>query len=83
MKLRASNHAIKISKRGTLVDRGANGGILGNDAKVVFRRNKSVDVTGIDNHELSSLPMVDAISLSDVVWVAQQTQKYQTEICTF
>jgi len=60
MKLRASNHAIKRSKRGTLVNRGANGGILGNDAKVIFRRNKSVDVTGIDNHELSSLPMVDA-----------------------
>jgi len=54
MKLRASNHAIECSKRGTLVDRGANGGALGNDAKVTFRRNKSVDVTGIDNHELSS-----------------------------
>jgi len=60
MKLCASNHAIKRSKHGTLVDRGANGGILGNDAKVIFRRNKSVDVTGIDNHELSSLPMADA-----------------------
>jgi len=60
MKLRASNHAIKRSKRGTLVDRGANGGALGDDAKVMFRRNKSVDVTGINNHELSSLPMVDA-----------------------
>ena len=59
-RIRASNHAIRRSKRGTLVDRGANGGILGNDAKVIFRRNKSVDVTGIDNHELSSLPMVDA-----------------------
>ena len=55
-----SNHAIKRSRRGTLVDRGANGGIIGNDAKVIFRRKKMVDVTGIDNHELSSLPMVDA-----------------------
>jgi len=60
MKLRASNHAIEHSKRGTPADRGANGGVLGNDAKVTFRQNKSVDVTGIDNHELSSLPMVDA-----------------------
>ena len=59
-KIRASNHAIKRSRRGALVDRGANGGILGNDAKVIFRRAKRVDVTGIDNHELSSLPMVDA-----------------------
>jgi len=62
MKLRASNHAIKRSKSGTLVDRGANGGMLGNDAKVKFRRNKSFDVTGIDNHELSSLLMVDAMA---------------------
>jgi len=54
MKLRAANHAIKCSKRGALADPGANGGMLGNDAKVVFRRNKSVHVTGIDNHELSS-----------------------------
>ena len=52
--MRASNHAIKRSERGTLADRGANGGALGNDAKVIFRRNESVDVTGIDNHELST-----------------------------
>jgi len=59
-KIHASKHAIKRSKRGTLVDRGANGGILGNDTKVIFKRNKTVDVTGIDNHELNALPMVDA-----------------------
>jgi len=59
-KIQASRHAIKRSKRGTLVDQGANGGILGNDAKVIFKHNKTVDVTGIDNHELNSLPMVDA-----------------------
>jgi len=34
--------------------------MLGNDAKVIFKRNKTVDVTGIDNHELNALPMVDA-----------------------
>jgi len=59
-KIHASKHAIKRSKRGALVDRGANGGILGNDAKVIFKRNKTVDVTGIDNDELNALPMVDA-----------------------
>jgi len=59
-KIHASKHAIKRSKRGTLVDRGANGGILGNDAKVIFKCNTTVDVTGIDNHELNALPMVDA-----------------------
>jgi len=59
-KIHASKHAIKRSKRGTLVDRGANGGVLGNDAKVIFKRNKTADVTGVDNHELNALPMVDA-----------------------
>jgi len=34
--------------------------MLGNDAKVIFKRNKTVDVAGIDNHELNALPMVDA-----------------------
>jgi len=43
-----------------LVDRGANGGTLGNDAKVIFKRNKTAGGTGVDNHELNSLPMVDA-----------------------
>ena len=44
-KTRASNPAITRSRRGAPVDRGANGGVLGNDAKVIFRRAKRVDVT--------------------------------------
>ena len=43
-----------------MVDRGANGGTLGNDAKVIFKRSKTVDASGIGNHELNALPMVDA-----------------------
>ena len=56
----ASKHAIKRSKRGTLVDQGANGSALGNDAKVIFKHNQTADVAGVDNHELNALPMVDA-----------------------
>ena len=48
------------SKRGALVDRGANGGILGDDAIVTLQHTREVDVTGIDNHELNGLKMVDA-----------------------
>jgi len=59
-KIHASKHAIKRSKRGTLADQGANGGVLGNDSKVIFKRNKTADVTGIDDHELNALPMVNA-----------------------
>ena len=46
--------------RGSLVDRGANGGILGCDARVFLTHQRTVDVTGIDNHELNSLKIVDA-----------------------
>ena len=46
--------------RGSLVDRGANGGILGNDARVILQHQREVDVTGIDNHEINNLRIVDA-----------------------
>ena len=50
------------SQRGSLIDRGANGGILGNDARVIYTHPfREVDVTGIDNHELTALKIVDAI----------------------
>ena len=55
-----SKSVIKRSKRGSLVDRGANGGICGNDAVVTLQHQRTVDVTGIDNHELNALRMVDA-----------------------
>ncbi len=43
------------------MDRGANGGILGNDALVINKHlDAKVDVTGIDNHEMTALPLVDA-----------------------
>ena len=48
------------SKRGALVDRGANGGIIGSDARVMIKHQRQVDVTGIDNHEMSNLEIVDA-----------------------
>ena len=50
------------SQRGALVDRGANGGILGNDARVIWTHGREVDVTGIDNHELNALKLVDAVA---------------------
>jgi len=55
-----SSHVVKRSQRGSLVDRGANGGVLGNDAHVFLQHQRQVDVTGIDNHELNALKIVDA-----------------------
>ena len=64
--LQASVHIIVSNvhnfsnRRGSLVDRGANGGILGDDAKVIRTHTRTVDVTGIDNHEVNGLKIVDA-----------------------
>ena len=49
-------------RRGSLVDRGCNGGIVGADVRVIYKYpGQEVDVTGIDNHQLNSLALVDAV----------------------
>ena len=58
---KVSAHArVSRDSRGALVDRGANGGILGNDARVILQHTREVDVTGIDNHQIPALKLVDA-----------------------
>ena len=64
-----NNHAYIVSastlkrpKRGSLIDRGANGGILGTDGRVIFTHQCQVDVTGIDHHEITDLKIVDAVA---------------------
>ena len=73
-----STHARKRSKRGSLMDRGANGGIVGNDARVYLQHTREVDVTGIDNHELNSLKIVDAsaVAMSQMGPVIVLLQQY-------
>jgi len=77
----AHTYSVSISTRttdrGTLVDRGANGGLIGADARVFLKHQKVVDVRGIDNHELSSLPLVDATAkvtmhVGDVIVILRQ-----------
>jgi len=76
-KVQVSVSTLKRTLRGTLIDRGANGSILGSDAKVQFKHNSTIDVTGIDNHELNSLPIVDATAKTIsqhgeiIVWLRQ------------
>ena len=57
---RISAH-ISRNLRGSLVDRGANGGIAGDDVIILHRYEKYVDVTGIDNHEMTGLQIVDCL----------------------
>ena len=45
----------------SLVDRGANGGAAGNDARVIEKHpDKTFNMWGIDNHKVPSIPMVIA-----------------------
>ena len=49
-------------RRGALVDQGANGGIAGGDCRVIHSQptGRTVDVQGIDNHQLTDIPLVTA-----------------------
>ena len=53
-----SNH--HASKHGSLVDRGANGGLAGNDVRIIHKAAdpRLVDVSGIDSHQVNNLPIV-------------------------
>ncbi len=48
-----SNH--RTSSQKSLVDRGANGGVAGNDVCVIHRTDRQVDIQGIDNHQLTDV----------------------------
>jgi hypothetical protein len=51
---------IKREDRGLLVDRGANEGIIGGDAWITHEHLHRVHVTGIDNHKMSQIKVIDA-----------------------
>jgi hypothetical protein len=48
-----SNH--QMATTSSLVDRGANGGVAGTDVRIVFKTNRSVDIRGIDNHQVTDI----------------------------
>jgi len=41
----------------SLVDRGANGGIGGSDVWVIYKTHSSIDVQGINNHQMTNIPI--------------------------
>ena len=51
------------AKHGSLVDRGANGGLCGSDVRILFRSSRKYTVTGIDSHELQGLDVVQCAAL--------------------
>ena len=55
-----SRHQHDTVMRGALVDRGANGGMAGDNLKIIATSDRKVDVSGIDNHKLTGLKIVTA-----------------------
>ena len=51
------------AKHGSLVDRGANGGLAGSDVRMLSTSSRKCTVTGIDNHEISGLDLVQCAAL--------------------
>jgi hypothetical protein len=56
--VRYSISAHRSSKSGALVDRGANGGVTGDDVRIIFKTGRHVDVRGINDHQIVGIPIV-------------------------
>jgi hypothetical protein len=53
-------------QRGALIDRGSNGGVAGDDVRVIcIDHHRTVDVEGIDNHQITNIRIVTAGALVD------------------
>ena len=48
----------KQAQNGSLVDRGANGGLAGSDVSVLSKSFRQYTVTGIDQHQINGLDIV-------------------------
>ena len=64
-KIASTYHISKhsASSCGSLVDRGANGGLAQGGVCVPERTVRKVSITGIDNHELPGLDIVTCVAL--------------------
>ena len=55
-----SNHRSSIDDTTSLIDRGANGGLAGGNMRIIAVTDRRVDISGIDNHQLTGLRIVTA-----------------------
>ena len=54
-KYRVNNKNVHKRKHMALVDRGANGGLMGSEGRLVQWTDRTIDCTGIDSHEIRDL----------------------------
>jgi hypothetical protein len=50
-----SYHKATMVNSLSLIDRGANGGVAGEDVHVLFHTSRTVDIKGIDNHHVNDI----------------------------
>ena len=60
-----SCHSAHRENHELLLDRGANGGIAGENVRVINYTGRHVDVRGIDNHQIIGIPIVTAGAVMD------------------
>ena len=53
----------KQAQHGSLVDRGANGGLVGSDVRILSKSSRKCTDTGIDQHQLNGLDIVQCAAL--------------------
>ena len=49
-----------LTNKGSLVDRGANGGLCGTHVRLIDKTGRSIDIQGIDNNQITDVPIVTA-----------------------
>ena len=54
------------AKHGSLVDRGANGGLAGSDVRILSRSSRKGTVTGNNSHELQGLNVAQCAVLVEI-----------------
>jgi hypothetical protein len=50
-----SKHEALLAHSMSLIDRGANGGVAGDDVRIIFRNNRTADIKGIENHHVNNI----------------------------
>ena len=54
----------KQVQHGSLVDRGANGGLAGSDVRILSKASSKCTITGIDEHQINGLNIVQCAALA-------------------
>ena len=57
LQYRIASHEKSNGKIASLIDQGANGGLAGEDARIIEKTTRTADVSGINDHTIQGLPI--------------------------